>query len=243
VQAIPGANAAFDSVLIGLAWMMYGWAGLVAVHDLTEAVITAARASNQAEIDQAAEIAARALVILGVTLFLKKLADRVKLKNATGPKQLDEPEPLPSSSRSTDRMTQASEASVEAARRTTAQEFYAQTGWSQSRIDSHLSGIDFNKDVQVVKLNSGQTVYQWVDPQRGIGQYFSPAGMTPDQLGINGDGRVLQSFVVSNRTSVLQTTAAPLTDTWSGPSPLLTSGGGTQWFALDNSVFSPAGSP
>jgi hypothetical protein len=95
VQAIPGADAAVDALLTGLAWAMYGWAGLVAVRDLIEAIIKAGRAQSQADIDQAADLAASALVVLGVTLFLKKLADRVKVENSTGPKPAEDPEPLP----------------------------------------------------------------------------------------------------------------------------------------------------
>jgi filamentous hemagglutinin len=93
VQAAPVADAVVDAILTGLAWAMYGWAGLVAVRDLIEAVIKAGRAQSQADIDQAADLAASALVVLGVTLFLKKLADRVKVENATGPKPAEEPEP------------------------------------------------------------------------------------------------------------------------------------------------------
>jgi hypothetical protein len=95
VQAAPVADAVVDAILTGLAWAMYGWAGLVAVRDLIEAIIKAGRAQSQADIDQAADLAASALVVLGVTLFLKKLADRVKVENSTGPKPAEDPEPLP----------------------------------------------------------------------------------------------------------------------------------------------------
>ncbi|MDE1882821.1 MAG: hypothetical protein KGH70_02470 [Rhodospirillales bacterium] len=98
VQAVPGADAAVDLILTGLAWAMYGWAGLVATRDLIEAVIKAARAQRQADIDQAAQLAASALVVLGVTLFLKKLADRVSVENAAGPKPASEPTSAPVSS-------------------------------------------------------------------------------------------------------------------------------------------------
>lgn len=90
VQAVPGADAAVDLILTGLAWAMYGWAGPVAVRDLIEAVIKAARAQNQSVIDQAAQLAAEALVVLGVTLFLERLADRGKEGNSTGLNQLKE---------------------------------------------------------------------------------------------------------------------------------------------------------
>ncbi len=94
VQAAPVADAVVDAILTGLAWAMYGWAGLVAMRDLVKAVIDAARAKSQSDIDHAAQEAAGALVVLGVTLFLKKLADRVQVENSTGPKPA-EPEPPP----------------------------------------------------------------------------------------------------------------------------------------------------
>ncbi len=93
VQAAPVADAVVDAILTGLAWAMYGWAGLVATRDLVQAVIGAARAKSPADIAQAAQEAASALVVLGVTLFLKKLADRVKVENSTGPKAVEKPEP------------------------------------------------------------------------------------------------------------------------------------------------------
>ena len=93
VQAAPVADAVVDAMLTGLAWAMYGWAGLVAVRDLIEAIIKAGRAQSQADINQAAEMAASALAILGVTLFLKRLTDRVKVNSGAGPKQVEEPEP------------------------------------------------------------------------------------------------------------------------------------------------------
>ena len=86
-QVVPGADAVVDLVLTGLAWAMYGWAGLVAIRELIEAVIQTARAQSLADIDQASQLAADALMMLGVTLFLKRLADRGRVDNATGPKE------------------------------------------------------------------------------------------------------------------------------------------------------------
>ncbi|MGE4481555.1 polymorphic toxin type 46 domain-containing protein [Acidocella sp.] len=246
IQAIPGADAVADAIIAGLAYAMYGWAGLVAGYEFTKAVIQAGRAQSQPDIDHAAQEAADALITLGVTLFLAKLLEKIKVDSGKEPTKPAKTEPLKKPappSRVGQLLKSDSEASLQAARRTTAQDFYAQTGWPQARIDSHLSGIDFSQDVRVVELKQGDTVYQWVDPARGVGQYFSPEGMTPDQLGISGDGRVLQSLTVSKNVQVLQSTAAPVVDTWSGPAPVVTSGGGTQWFTLNKSIFIQTGSP
>ena len=78
VQAIPGADAVADALIAAIAWAMYGWAGLVAAKDLIEALVDTVRAQSQEEIEHAAGLAADALVTLGVTLFLKRLAERAR---------------------------------------------------------------------------------------------------------------------------------------------------------------------
>lgn len=67
------------------------------------------------------------------------------------------------------------------------------------------------------------------------------AGTTPGELGIAAEGRTLQTFTVTRDTEVLQSTAKGVTDTWSGPTPVETPGGGTQWFAADKTAFQPTG--
>jgi len=84
VQTIPGADAAADAVLTGLAWYFYGWGGAVAAYDLIHAVVLAATAKRQADLEQAAQAAATALVALGTVVLLKKLNDRVREETRQG---------------------------------------------------------------------------------------------------------------------------------------------------------------
>ena len=134
-----------------------------------------------------------------------------------------------------------------AARRATAQNFYARQGWPQAKIDSHMRGIDFNQPVEVVPLDSGTTVGQWQTPGGAKGNYFSSSDETPSRLGISTVGhdpnigaisKVQTMYVSDAQTQALKTTAAPMRDDWSNPySVAQTSGGGTQFFVPDNSVF------
>jgi hypothetical protein len=104
-----------------------------------------------------------------------------------------------------------------------------------------LKGIDFSKDVSIVKIPQGSIVSQWVNPARGVGNYFAPIGTDAGQLGISSIGKQVQQFNVAEDTSVLQSTAGPILDTWSGDNPVQTPGGGTQWFTLDKSNFQQIG--
>ncbi|MGE4481177.1 hypothetical protein [Acidocella sp.] len=94
VQALPGADAVADAIIAGLAYAMYGWAGLVAGYEFTKAVIQAGQADSQAEIDQAAQKAANALVVLGGTVFLAKLVEKIKVDSGKEPAKPARTEPL-----------------------------------------------------------------------------------------------------------------------------------------------------
>ncbi len=77
MQAVPGADAAVDALIAGIAWWQFGWAGVVAGKDFVDAVIKAGRATSNDEIMLAAKLAAAALVSLGLTLLLKKITKNV----------------------------------------------------------------------------------------------------------------------------------------------------------------------
>ncbi|WP_211248750.1 hypothetical protein [Acidocella facilis] len=79
IQAIPVADAVADAIIAALAYAMYGWAGLVAGYEFTQAVIQAGRAQSRPDIDHAAQEAADALIALGVTLFLSRLVEKIKV--------------------------------------------------------------------------------------------------------------------------------------------------------------------
>jgi hypothetical protein len=93
LQAVPGADAAVDGMIAGLAWWQFGWAGVIAGKDFVEAVIKANRATTHAEIMLAAKLAAAALVSLGITVLLKKITENVHEVRWTKDEPQDAPPP------------------------------------------------------------------------------------------------------------------------------------------------------
>jgi uncharacterized Zn-binding protein involved in type VI secretion len=132
------------------------------------------------------------------------------------------------------------------ARKEFATQFYKATGWSDDDISDHVDAIDTSKPVELVTLPAGTVVQQWVNPKKGVGNYFD-GDSPPEELGIppsNVVPRKLESFVVTRDTVVLRSTAAPLTVGWiPGVAPINVPGGATQMFALpvNNSNFSLKG--
>lgn len=122
---------------------------------------------------------------------------------------------------------------AQAARRLVAEDYYVnQAGWAPGRAASHLNGIDWSKPVQVVKLPAGE-LDQWVAANGKLGNYFAPKGTQAGELGINPAGRNLGTFKMPPGEG-LQSTAAPILDTWSDPlRPYQARGGGTQIFVSD----------
>lgn len=119
---------------------------------------------------------------------------------------------------------------VMAARQSVAQNFMRDMGWSDSRIEGHLKGIDFNQPVDLVELQAGQKLQQWQLPDRPTGHYFTDLGTPPEMLGINPAGRVANVHVAP-RDVVLRSTAAPIVDTWTVPGQAFAAkGGGVQYF-------------
>ncbi|MBX3184465.1 MAG: DUF4150 domain-containing protein [Polyangiaceae bacterium] len=143
-----------------------------------------------------------------------------------------------------------------AARQKLADAFYAENcpGMTPAQIAQHTAGIDMNEPVRTVTIPpggggpNGDQLYQWEHPTWGTGQYFaSDPNTTPSELGINnrvlvdGEGntparvapRQQHSYTASEDQPAvgLQSTAAPVTDTWShSGEPKETTGGGTQTF-------------
>jgi len=119
-------------------------------------------------------------------------------------------------------------------RQTLARDFYqANTNWSDSRIASHLQGIDFSQPAQTVNLSAGTDLIQYQLPGGPIGNYFAPPGTPANQLGIYTSGLVQNSYSLPNAVQALQSTAAPAVDSWSMANfgwQIQTGGGGQQFF-------------
>ncbi|MDD2860829.1 MAG: DUF2974 domain-containing protein [Acidiphilium sp.] len=78
-QGVPGLDVVIDTLLVGLAWTEAGYAGLLAIRSLIQAVIAAGTARTQRQIDAAAKELASALFQLGVMTFLTVLISRIRL--------------------------------------------------------------------------------------------------------------------------------------------------------------------
>jgi hypothetical protein len=115
---------------------------------------------------------------------------------------------------------------------------------TDKEIDDHMKGSSLNAPVRVGPAPpSDSPLQQWQPPGGDRGNYFAPAGQTPDQLGINPQAKAWNqpgqpvmareptSHVVDPKTPYMQSTAAPVTDDWSVPGePYDASGGGTQQY-------------
>jgi len=138
------------------------------------------------------------------------------------------------------RAVERSAADVQAARMATAREYYARTGWPEDRIDSHLQGIDFSKPVTVEILPKGTQVVQYQIPGNPVGGYFAPLGTPAEAIGVNPVGRVATVYETTADVAVLQSTAADTSANAALPALARGSGGGTQYFAADRSLFEGA---
>lgn len=131
-----------------------------------------------------------------------------------------------------------------------AYEYYKQLGWDNSRIKSHLDGIDFTKSVELVELPVDKLTSQYQAPHGKKGNYFAEPDAKATELGINPMAETPSGILKKTKTMyktnqkivVLKSTArSGINDTWSVPSqkPYETLGGGTQYFTIDNMVFIP----
>lgn len=112
-----------------------------------------------------------------------------------------------------------------------------------------LSGIDFSKDVKVIRLPI-KVYVQYVSKHKG--HWFTDTGLTPDAVGLADGKRVRKLFRPSGSIHALQSTARGIKDTWTRDrlfqslSPdakkkmgQLTRGGGTQYFVAEKSRMRP----
>lgn len=90
-----------------------------------------------------------------------------------------------------------------------------------TRIESHMSGIDFTKPVAVRTIQERTTLSQYQNRDGSTGNYVAVAGTKPTRLGIGDMGRaadgtygpkMVQSYDVPAGTRVLVSTASPKND-------------------------------
>ena len=134
------------------------------------------------------------------------------------------------------------------ARKKMAYKFYRKNNpnMKPEKVKEHMQGIDFSKPVEVVEVKKGTKLQQWqVDGDRK-GQYFTAdKDVKPTDLGINpkrinkDSGKVetktQKEYVVNENVEGLNSTSAPVKDTWSDEAnPFQTKGGADQLYIPNN---------
>ena len=129
-----------------------------------------------------------------------------------------------------------------AARKKVSQHYMENNGYGEKDIRNALGtddgkqigGVDLKKPVEVVSYPPPEYMYQYVNSHGNTGKWFDPiGGQTPDELGINSDGKILKKFKMP-KGSGLKSYSNSIVDNWSDPSnPVKTSGGGEQLFVND----------
>jgi hypothetical protein len=111
-----------------------------------------------------------------------------------------------------------------------------------------MRGIDFSKPVELVELPKGKLLSQYQAPNSSKGSYFAEPNAKASELGINPKAKLSNGTIVNktktiyqtnDNVTVLKSTAkSGVIDDWSVPNhPYETTGGGTQYFTQDNTIF------
>ena len=130
--------------------------------------------------------------------------------------------------------------------------FYMQQGIPLSKINSHISGIDFSKPVEVKRIKKGTRLTQYQIPGTRQGNYYAFPGSKATNLGISDvakdrkTGKIVKKlendYITTTDVDALSSTAAKIKDTWSiEGKEISTKGGGTQLFTTDTDSFSLEG--
>ncbi len=146
------------------------------------------------------------------------------------------------------------------ARKKLAKRFYKQkAGMTAAEARNHMRGIDFDEPVTMGPPPAAPgTQVQYQVPGGRQGQYYADPDATPSQLGIHDQGATMGpdgwgtgpvagktpvTYDVDPSTQYMQSTAAPVKDTWSVPGHSYgTEGGATQRFIPSGSDgVSPSG--
>ena len=101
---------------------------------------------------------------------------------------------------------------------------------------THLEAIDFSRPVDIVQLERGTQVVQYMKPGRQ-GQYFAPTGTPAESLGIETYNRLPLVYETTNEVSVLRSTAADTSKNLNSPLQARGQGGGVQYFTPDRDLF------
>jgi len=122
----------------------------------------------------------------------------------------------------------------------TAFDFYTkEAGFTESRALQHMEGIDFSQPVDVMTLDEGTNLQQYVRPS-GPGNYFAPIGTTPLESGLTVTDQALSIFKNTEPVTALKSFAAPGYLYPPGAVvPGSGAGGGLQYFIPNKGAFIP----
>jgi putative RNase toxin 46 of polymorphic toxin system len=120
----------------------------------------------------------------------------------------------------------------------TAFDLYTASGNDASEALLHMRGIDFTQPVTVETLDPNTVLQQYVKWGRGPGNYFSPPGTNPLEVGI-GDAvtRDLIQFENAEPVTALRSTASDFLYPDQVAVPGM--GGGTQFYVPNKAAFTP----
>lgn len=120
------------------------------------------------------------------------------------------------------------------ARTAVATAWYGDNGMA-NRLAGDLPGIDLGKPVQVINVPANSVMYQYIrNGAAYLGNFFSPSlNAQPTCLGISGTGRVLARATLP-ANSALQSTAAPIIDTWTTQGVSVQTDGGCTQVVVNN---------
>jgi hypothetical protein len=152
-----------------------------------------------------------------------------------------------------------SQAQIDARKKVAADFYKNQAGFNAGKTADHMNGIDFNQPVKTgppPPIPSPMNCYQNPGGNPNTpGQYFAQAGNSPTSLGIANEGAAFgpppanqygqgpigpkesTTYNMNQNSTYMQSTAAPVQDTWSSPAnasnptgtSYQTQGGGTQY--------------
>ncbi len=264
-----GIGFAIDAVLIAIGWIMLGWAIFSAMRSLLKCLKLIHHAESLEDLDKAAKMFADAVTQFGVDVIIGLLtrgAGKMRARaNAKGDGAGGSASTTPRSradieaenraradggKKKGEEKKKAEQTALIAGRKKIARDFYRKQGWSDSKIDDHMAGIDFNKPVEIVTLKKGEILGQWQSPGAPKGNYFAPANETPSKLGIgtvgfnrstgNAESKLQKIYQLDDDLEVLSSKAKAILDDWSNPYAVAqTTGGGQQYFVPDIAKFIP----
>ncbi|MDZ4299116.1 MAG: polymorphic toxin type 46 domain-containing protein, partial [Moraxellaceae bacterium] len=120
-----------------------------------------------------------------------------------------------------------------------ARDFYEEAGFTGRKLESHLKGIDYSRDVDLYTLSRGRPVAQWQPEGASTGNYFSRVDGNPARMGIDMEERSRLIYEPTQRTTVLRSTASDM-PSWKGDGRIYL-GGETQFFTRDPELFRSIG--